>query len=51
MTIVFNALLIHCFNPHAMIPGTMVPVPKNKKKSLCDSVICRTIAFNSVIGN
>ncbi len=50
MTLVFNALLIHSFSPNSMILGTMVPIPKNKKKSLCDSNNYRAIALSSVIG-
>ena len=25
------------FSPHSMILGTMIPIPKDKKKSLCNS--------------
>ncbi len=32
-----------------MIRGTMVPIPKNKKKSLCNSNNYRAIALSSII--
>ncbi len=37
LTIIFNAMLIHGVCPDSMILGTMVPIRKNKKKSLCNS--------------
>ncbi len=33
-----------------MLLGTMVPIPKNKKKSLCDSDNYRAIALSSIFG-
>ncbi len=33
-----------------MILGTMVPIPKNKKKSLCNTDNYRAIALSSIIG-
>ncbi len=50
LTIVFNAMLIHGVSPDSMILGTMVPIPKNKKKSLCNSDNYRAIALSSIIG-
>ncbi len=50
MTLVFNALLIHGFSSNSMILGTMVLIPKNEKKVLCDSDNYRAIALSSVIG-
>ncbi len=50
LTIVFNAMPIHCVSPDSMILVTMVPIPKNKKKSLCNSDNYRAIALSSIIG-
>ncbi len=50
LTIVFNAILIHGVCPDFMILGTIVPIPKNKKKSLCNSDNYRAIALSSIIG-
>ncbi len=50
LTIVFNAMLIHGVSPDSMILGTMVPIPKNNKKSLCNSDNYRVIALSSIIG-
>ncbi len=50
LTIVFNALLIHGVSPDSMVLGTMVPIPKNKNKSLCNSDNYRVIALSSIIG-
>ncbi len=33
----FNDMLIHNISPESMILGTMVPIPKNKRQSLCNS--------------
>ncbi len=50
LTVVFNAMLIHGVSPDIMILGTMIPIPKNKKKSLCNSDNYRAIALSSIIG-
>ncbi len=50
LTIVFNAMLIHGVNPDSMILGTMVPILKNKKKSLCNSDYYGAITLSSIIG-
>ncbi len=49
LTIVFNAMLIHGVIPDSMILGTMVPIPENKKKSLCNSDNYMAIALSSII--
>ncbi len=46
----FNVILIHGVSPDSMILGTMIPIPKNKKKSLCNSYNYRAIALSSIIG-
>ena len=43
-------MLIHGFSPESMTLGTMIPIPKNKRKSLSDSDNYRSIALSSVIG-
>ena len=43
LTIVFT-FLRHGFSPDTMILGTMIPIPKDKKKSLCNSSNYRAIA-------
>ncbi len=53
LTIVFNAMLIHGVSLDSMILmilSTMVPIPKNKKKSLCNSDNYRAIALSGKIG-
>ncbi len=50
MTLVFNALLLHRFSSNSLILGTMVPIPKNKENSLCNSSNYRAIALSNVIG-
>ncbi len=37
LTLLFNMMLVHGICSKLMLLGTMVPIPKNKKKSLCDS--------------
>ena len=38
----------HGFSPNSMILGTMIPIPKNKKKSLCSASNYRAIALSSI---
>ena len=44
LSIVFTLLLRHGFSPDSMILGTMITIPKDKKKSLCNSSNYRAIA-------
>ncbi len=37
ITIVFNAMLVHCMSPESMIVGTMIPIPKAKRQVICSS--------------
>ena len=41
-------MLSHGFSPNSMILGTVIPIPKDKKKSLCNSGNYRTIALSSI---
>jgi hypothetical protein len=50
ITMVFNAMLVHGICPHSMLLGTMVPIPKNRKKSICLSDNYRAIALSSIFG-
>ncbi len=43
-------MLVHRICPKSMLLGTMVPIPKNKKKSLCDSDNYWAIALSSNFG-
>ncbi len=38
-------MLIHDISPESMLLGTMVPIPKNKRQSLCNSDNYRTFAI------
>ena len=40
----------HGFSPDSMIMGTMIPIPKNMKQSLCNSSNYRAIALSSIFG-
>ena len=35
--LLFTCFLVHGFSPDSMTLGTMIPIPKDKKKSLCNS--------------
>ena len=37
LSILFTSMLSHGFSPNSMILGTMIPIPTDKKKSLCNS--------------
>ena len=45
-----NSLLIHDVAPEEMCIGTIIPIPKNKRKSICDSNNYRGITLSSCIG-
>ncbi len=46
----FNIMIIHGISPHNMLISTLIPIPKNKKKSMNDSDNYRAIALGSVVG-
>ena len=45
-----NSLLIHGVAPEEMCLGTIIPIPQNKRKSICDSNNYRGIILSSCIG-
>ena len=44
----FTLFLRHGFSPDSMILGTMIPIPKDQKKSLCSSSNYRATALSSI---
>ncbi len=50
LTLLFNIMLVHGICPKSMLLCTMVPIPKNKKRSLCDSDNYQAIALSSIFG-
>ena len=48
LSILFTLFLRHGFSPDSMILGTMIPIPKDKKKSVCSSSNYRAIALSSI---
>ena len=44
----FHHFLLHSYSPDSMILGTMIPIPKDKRTSLCDSSNYSAIAFSSM---
>ena len=50
LTLLFNMMLVHGICPKSMLLGTMVPIHKNKKKSLCNSDNYRAIALSNIFG-
>ncbi len=43
-------MLIHGISPESMLLGTMVPIPQNKRQSLCNSDNYRAIILISITG-
>ena len=50
LNMLYNLMLKHGYAPEDMLMSTVVPIPKNKKKSLNDSNNYRGIALSSIIG-
>ena len=46
----YTLFLSHGFIPDSVIMGTMIPIPKNRKQSLCNSSNYRAIALSSIFG-
>ena len=49
LSILFTLFVCHGFSPDSMILGTMIPIPKDKKKFLCSSSNYRAIALSSIL--
>ena len=50
LSLVYSSMLVHGIVPNSMMLGTMVPIPKCKRKSLSDSNNYRSISFSSICG-
>ena len=50
VALLFNSLLLHASVPSAFALCTVIPIPKNKRKSLNDSDNYRAIALSSILG-
>ena len=50
LSILYTWFLSHGFSPDSIIMGTMIPIPKNRKQSLCNSSNYRAIALSSIFG-
>ena len=50
LSVLFTSMLAHGFSPHQFRCASILPIPKNRKKSLNDSNNYRAIALSSIIG-
>ena len=50
LSLLFTGMLRHGYIPNSMLISTMVPIPKNKKKSLNNSENYRAISLSSILG-
>ena len=50
LSLLFTGMLRHGYIPNAMLISTMVPIPKNQKKSLNSSENYRAISLSSILG-
>ena len=50
ISLLFNCMLCHGIVPEDLTLSTMVPIPKNKRASKCDSNNYRAIAISSILG-
>ena len=50
LSMVYTSLLVHCVVPNEMLIGTIIPLPKNKRKSINDSDNYRGICLSSIFG-
>ena len=50
MSLLFNSLIIHGFTPDEMLTGSILPIPKSKRKSIHDSSNYRGIALSRIFG-
>ena len=49
LSLVYNSMIVHGVSPSVLLTGLMVPIPKDRKKSLCSSDNYRAIALNSIL--
>ena len=49
LSIIFTLFLSHGFTPDSLILGTMIPIPKDKKKSFYSSSNYRAIGLSSIL--
>ena len=49
LSLIFTLFLSHGVTPDSLILGTMIPIPKDKKKSFCSSSNYRAIALSSIL--
>ena len=49
LSIIFTLFLSHGFTPDSLILGTIIPIPKDKKKYFCSFSNHRTIALSSIL--
>jgi exonuclease III len=49
LSLVYNAMIVHAFSPSVLLTGLLVPIPKDRKKSMCSSDNYRAIALNSIL--
>ena len=50
LSFLYNTMLIHGSSPDDLLTATIVPIPKDKKKSLSQSSNYRGIALSSIVG-
>ena len=50
ISLLFDSLLSHGFVPSELLLSTLIPIPKNKRKSLNESDNYRAIALGSILG-
>ena len=49
LSIIFTLFVSHGFTPDSLILGTIIHIPKDKKKSFCSSSNYRAIALSSIL--
>ena len=50
LSLLLNAMLAHTLSPSGMLLSVLIPIPKDKKKSLSCSDNYRSIALSSIVG-
>jgi hypothetical protein len=48
ITIVFNAMIVHCMSPESILVGTMIPIPKAKRHVVYNSEKFRAIILSRI---